>query len=519
MRSSEDGSRQTHPGQAPGNKMDTHYRRRRSKGIRLAAVVILLCLIAQMITLEDLHSFVTGTSITKTSQFKTNSINTNNNETETATVDSDRFERILWPQLQRKLCPAGTPRLSLGEKLFQMARSEYGLNVKKRHSRALLKTFYDNTHGSTLILNNNDPNDSLLYVRIWKCANNQIRDYLETFFNQHPAQKSKLDIVRERMVAKSIKINGGETRKKKKHKTNVARNSETNSSKANGTGNYTYMELEGRDFFGLFNTNRHGKKVSARSANITASGNEDKPFFRYRSIPHEKPCVFTVMRDPISHFLSGYNEIEYRTLVHKIKVVNKQKIDGKPSYMDISHSDQDGRERRFETFVRNLIEEHPLFYHHWLYSHVFPLARMLHPLKKMKLLPTLEESPQQWILPSVANLSQSLPQFLAERCPKFVENYAPNSTSSLPRLKVSKNGLHASSKDELGTYQAAKDVWEKNDHVARSLCHLHAFDYGCFYGSAVPSGVTSLGVGDIPQTCKEVYASDFFRETVHSVLK
>jgi len=24
----------------------------------------------------------------------------------------------------------------------------------------------------------------------------------------------------------------------------------------------------------------------------------------------EKPCVFTAIRDPISHFLSGYNEVE-----------------------------------------------------------------------------------------------------------------------------------------------------------------------------------------------------------------
>ncbi len=490
--------------------MDAHQRR--SNGIRLAVVVILVCMISQLIMSGDLNSFVTGTSSTimKTSEAKTNST-TNGNEN----LDTDHFERILWPQLQRELCPAGTPNLSLGEKLFQLARSEYGLDAKRRRSKAFYKAFYDNTHGSTLILDNNDPSASLLYVRIWKCANNQIRDYFKTFFNQQPAQKSKLDLLREKKAAISLMTNGGPSNKTK-HKTNVAPSKEMDSRKANGIGNYTYVELEGRDFFGFFNPNRFNRyaKIGAARSNTT----RNKPFFRYRSVPHEKPCVFTVMRDPISHFLSGYNEIEFRIIGDKMKLGDKAKIHGKPAYMDVSHTDHDLRERRFETFVRNLIEEHPLFYEHWVYSHVFPLARMLHPLKKLNLLPTLEKSPQQWILPSVANLSERLPPFLASRCPNFAENYAQNSTSDLPPLKVSKKGVHASSKDRFGTYQAAKDVWEKDGHVARSLCHLHAFDYGCFYGNAVPSG-TSLGARDIPRTCKEVYESDLFRETVLLLLK
>ena len=31
----------------------------------------------------------------------------------------------------------------------------------------------------------------------------------------------------------------------------------------------------------------------------------------------DKPCIYTAVRDPIQHFLSGYNEIEYRELLPK----------------------------------------------------------------------------------------------------------------------------------------------------------------------------------------------------------
>ena len=72
-------------------------------------------------------------------------------------------------------------------------------------------------------------------------------------------------------------------------------------------------------------------------------------------------------------------------------------------------------------------------------------------------------------------------------------------------------GVHGSSSDPFGTYQSAKDVWKKGGTVARSLCHIHAFDYACFYGTGA---LTPLEARDIPATCQDVFASDSFRERI-----
>ena len=170
------------------------------------------------------------------------------------------------------------------------------------------------------------------------------------------------------------------------------------------------------------------------------------------------------------------------------------------------------REARFESFVRTLVTNYRSM-DHWSNQHMFPQSRILHPLKRLNLLPTMENSQQIWILPSIANLTETLPLFLAERCPRFVANYPkelPPTPSGLPIFQKSSKGAHNSTMDPYGTYRAAKDVWKKGGRVARSLCHLHAFDYGCFYGNAVPSG-TTLRASDIPWICKQVYASDSFQ--------
>mmetsp|Transcript_5172 Transcript_5172/g.5075 ORF Transcript_5172/g.5075 Transcript_5172/m.5075 type:complete len:84 (+) Transcript_5172:305-556(+) len=75
-------------------------------------------------------------------------------------------------------------------------------------------------------------------------------------------------------------------------------------------------------------------------------------------------------------------------------------------------------------------------------------------------------------------------------------------------------GQNVSSKDPFGTYQAAKDIWKKNDDaVARSLCLLSAVDYTCFY-TKNNNDNGQLGFDDSPTTCQDVDVSDQFQNTI-----
>ncbi len=431
-------------------------------------------------------------------------------------VADESYEHLLWPQLQSKLCPAGTPRISLGKTLFELAREELSPSdppKKAKLNPKLIHVFYDDTHGGALVIDADDPSASLLYVRIWKCANSQIRQYLQNHFNQIPRKQKKIDIARQKMRDKKKRDAGTQNRSQKmqsrhsKHQNrryldsniNVTMNYTESNNLADTIGNHTYLELEGGDLVRFF------KKRAFKGPF------DDDSFFKFRSTVYDKPCVFTVIRDPISHFLSGYNEIEYRIITGKVKLKTKDP----PPYTKIPHDGGGPRERRdpdtlrelrFEQFVRDLADENGAFYSHWVYKHAFPMARILHTLKRLKLLPTLYDTPRDWILPSVANLTERFPEFLAQHCPRFVPE-------GIPPLEIA--GVHKSTKDPLGTYKAAKDVWEKGGAVARSLCHLHAFDYACFYGNeTIPSGTSSLGAKDIPSVCKEVYASEKFRKAI-----
>lgn len=385
------------------------------------------------------------------------------------------FDAVLWPQLQRKLCPSGLPNLSLGSKLFEMAREEFGLaaNITTTKNNFLNESrFFDDSFGFTLILDKNDPSASLLYARIFKCGNNQIRDYLGKIF------------------------------KGKK-----------------GDASYSFHD---------FNNNEELRKFLAKE-----KGGDS--FFRHRGISYDKPCIFTVIRDPVSHFLSGYNEVDVRIVTGGDVpgyIVNDKTL---PSYNKIPLKDSDKeraknlREIRFETFVRNILEEHDSFIKwHWFYAHAYPISRILHSLKNLNVLPAMTEASQthantdkKWILPTMANITETVPKFLSENCPRFAANYRDKEqTVGLPSMEKARG--HASSSDPTGTYKAAKDVWKRGGSVARSLCHLHAFDYACFYG---PEYGTSLGAKDIPTTCRDVFASDFFSgniirfiDNTHSIL-
>ena len=210
--------------------------------------------------------------------------------------------------------------------------------------------------------------------------------------------------------------------------------------------------------------------------------NQMKSFLKetFKAIPEPShkakvACVVTVVRDPVSHFLSGYNEIEYRW-----KTENRSETMEKQTVLPYL-SEELGSEKRFITFVENLLDPtQNRLMKASVFHHVSSMARVLTNVKLSAYLPTL------------TNMTYTVPQFLHENCIDFPDN--------LVDVPMPPRGVHPSSKDPLGSYEASKAVWAAQGPVARALCILHALDYACWRD--LPDGV--------PKLCQEVYASEEF---------
>ena len=179
------------------------------------------------------------------------------------------------------------------------------------------------------------------------------------------------------------------------------------------------------------------------------------------------PCIYTAIRDPISHFLSGYNEIEWR-------------VKRRASRQKIPLTTADLRRKRFQAFVEDLVLGQIPYDYDTVFKHIQSMSRILVFLQN-------HNATLTGVLPQLTNLTSTFPPFLSKTC----TNMYP--AESMPPLH--KGGQHSSSNDPLGTYQAAKDVWKEAGPTARALCLLHAFDYACF--PELPDGV--------PPLCQSVY--------------
>jgi len=210
-----------------------------------------------------------------------------------------------------------------------------------------------------------------------------------------------------------------------------------------------------------------------------------------RKLLQEAPdaCILATIRDPISHFLSGYNEVDTRVLEREHDPIHARMRDAPKG---LYHRYHYGTKQRFEQFVADILSQP-----YTLGWSDFPLVQPLHFYSMSGALYLLGQYGVNLtsFLPSIENLGNAFPKFALQACPGVLpENITHDVT-------VAESG-HESSKDKFGIYKAAKDVWTEGGSTARALCVLHAIDYACWENM------------EIPALCKEVYTSSSFIERI-----
>eukprot|EP00532_Pseudo-nitzschia_australis_P007176 CAMPEP_0168164662 /NCGR_PEP_ID=MMETSP0139_2-20121125/1060_1 /TAXON_ID=44445 /ORGANISM="Pseudo-nitzschia australis, Strain 10249 10 AB" /LENGTH=583 /DNA_ID=CAMNT_0008081701 /DNA_START=1 /DNA_END=1752 /DNA_ORIENTATION=+ len=477
------------------------------------------------------------------------------------------FDKVLWPQLRQRLCPGGVPNISLGPTLFELGRKEMGIHGtttphtfsnssarNKNKNQRVAEFFYDGSFGFTVFIDGHDSTNTVIYAPIWKCANDQIHLYLHEIFNRKQdghVRRPALPIGNDNDFYLE-ELSDGEMYlllHRLLHNNTKDRTFDGNGGNDNDRGD-DQNQTAGA-------TNDNDDDAESSSTSVTDS------YFMFNNTKRDIPCSFTVIRDPISHFLSGYNEVEYRLITGTDDAPSTSKLENLAPYSrmplvesdDGSNNDPDNeekktkndasmknnklyqklREERFEQFVHDVLEEHPSFVQFPYYKHFASMTRILPMLSKYHLFPkhvsslspssslhNSNSNNNHWFIPTLKNLTENFPAFLAQRCPRVAANYNRQKNEAgqqqqqqqqLPPMKI--RGKHESSRDPYGTYQAAKDVWKRGGRVARSLCHLHALDYACFSGTYGDYDENTIQPGvEIPLICRDIFASDMFMDEI-----
>mmetsp|Transcript_29170 Transcript_29170/g.29601 ORF Transcript_29170/g.29601 Transcript_29170/m.29601 type:complete len:328 (+) Transcript_29170:45-1028(+) len=194
---------------------------------------------------------------------------------------------------------------------------------------------------------------------------------------------------------------------------------------------------------------------------------------RYEGPP---PCIYTAIRDPISHFLSGYNEVEFLLLDQKKNRKFQPFLAPYHRAFPYSKNSTVLRKKRFLAFVEDLLLENKILGSHYVYLHFYPMSRILRVLRKYNTNLT-------GYINGLESLTSTWPDFMVSTCGG--ELGFPSRERLPVEMKVA--GQHDSSNDPLGLYQAAKDVWAEQGPIARALCLLYAFDYACFPKLPIPA--------------------------------
>jgi hypothetical protein len=225
--------------------------------------------------------------------------------------------------------------------------------------------------------------------------------------------------------------------------------------------------------------------------------NASKEFKERKRWKQQNPkpeCIVVAVRDPISHFLSAYNEIETR--IHKFR-----KWRGRPAKTWPFGSLKAGSTERFQQLITDLLDC-PMARNYKGIDAAWPvrlelehLFSMTGTLRLLSLDRSVNMTSDVHYLPSLDDLEHTWPQFMGKSCPESFSN--ATTTRILTTEMNSDLGNHMSSKDLLGTYAAAKRVWSEGGVFAKALCALHLLDYACW--KDLPEGV--------PNLCLDLYFS------------
>jgi hypothetical protein len=203
----------------------------------------------------------------------------------------------------------------------------------------------------------------------------------------------------------------------------------------------------------------------------------------FRRVLSSATCVLMVVRDPVEHFLSGYNEVETR-------MVNGSGYAHSGEMLPLPFAQRlVGSPERFADFFIDLltigVDHHhdpPDWFTHDLLPHVLPLTGALHEVREAQRLRKTTPSRGKLVVVPLSEVELEVPRQLRQKC-------------AVPRAPpMQQAGQRPSSRDPTGAYAAARKVWNKGGDIAKALCALHAFDYACFAHLLPP-----------PPACHEVF--------------
>lgn len=307
-----------------------------------------------------------------------------------------------WKTTAAKLCPGQVPALALAPAVFRAAQRAAGLPERNVAEQAMrFHKFVARQYAARV------GNTIAVYQAHWKCANNQVADYMRAWIKESRPP---------------LPAAGGQDR---------GSHEEVDAFLANST------KREGG-----------GRRLAV--------------------------CAFGVLRDPVSHFLSGYNEIEYRIKNTRRGALPLQR----PGFQRVPG----GSAARFEAFVKGLLQGE------WAEKKLYSKTMMYHHVSLMSGVLTTGPAAsgiRRWMSEYGAPPAHfAMVETVMEDVPVILQSKCQLPPHAVPPMEL--RGQHNSSTDPHGHYRAAKEAVAAGGPVVDALCILHAMDYACFPQLLVP---------------------------------